>query len=537
MKLNQLLAMGCVVFGAALTARAQAYRVGDTVQNFTLTDRATGRQVGLEDFSGKIVFLEWFAWWCPFCQAAAPQVRSGIVDHYAARGGNPAGLPVLHVAVNLQAGQETQTQQFVDAYGIGLTLNDFNRALANRFQPGGQPIFAIINGVAGSLSHRQWELVFSQLGYGSTQAPITDFRRAIDSVRAAATVEPPAGVAPAITAQPLSQTVTAGTSVSLSVAATGTPVPTYQWQKNGDGIPGATAASLTLNPVTVSDAGNYTVVVTNSSGAVTSATALLTVNLPVPTSWLANLSVRTAMATGQTLIVGAVVSGGAKTILVRAAGPALHPFGLMGMADPRLELFTASSSPTVSNDDWPASLSGTFAAVGAFGFPSGSKDAAFSQSINGAFTVQARGTGPGVILVEAYDVTGGVTSRLINLSARNQVGTGENVLIAGLNTVGTGTKQVLIRAVRPGLAAFGVGGTLVDPKVQVYNGTTLVATNDNWDAALTSAFQQVGAFGLQPNSRDAALLVTLNANTSYTVQVSGTDSGTGEALIEVYEVF
>lgn len=190
----------------------------------------------------------------------------------------------------------------------------------------------------------------------------------------------------------------------------------------------------------------------------------------------------------------------------------------------------------MSNDDWPAGLAGTFAAVGAFGFSIGSKDAAVSQLIDGAFTVHARGPGPGVILVEAYDVAGGASPRLINLSARNQVGSGQNILIAGLNVAGTGTKQVLIRAVGPGLAAFGVGGTLADPRLQVFAGTTPVAANDNWEAALAAVFQQVGAFGLPPASKDAALLLSINAGTSYTVQVSGADGGTGEALIEVYEV-
>jgi hypothetical protein len=255
-------------------------------------------------------------------------------------------------------------------------------------------------------------------------------------------------------------------------------------------------------------------------------------------SALSNLSVRTTMAAGQVLTVGAVVSGGAKTILVRAAGPALNPFGLTGMVDPRLELYTTGSLPAAVNDDWPASLAPTFASLAAFPFTNGSRDSALSQSLNGSFTVQARGTGPGTILVEAYDSAGGVSPRLVNLSARSQVGTGSDILIAGFALAGSGTKQLLIRAIGPGLAVFGVTGTLVDPTVQVIAGTgSVVATNDNWDPSLASTFAQVGAFGLQPGSRDAAVLVTLAAGATYTVQVAGVNNGTGEALIEVYEVF
>lgn len=182
----------CLLFALLQSAaRGAAYRVGDVVENFSLVNRATGQPMQLTDFAGKIVVLEWFAWWCPFCQAAAPQVRDGVAKHYAARSGNPAGIEVVHVGVNLQAGQEAQTQNFLNKAELELVLHDFNRTLANRFFPtGGQPLFAIINGVAGSPSHRQWELIYSRQGYGQTTFPIADFRVAIDAVQATVVTPP-----------------------------------------------------------------------------------------------------------------------------------------------------------------------------------------------------------------------------------------------------------------------------------------------------------------------------------------------------------
>src|SRR6185295_3027582 len=100
-----------------------------------------------------------------------------------------------------------------------------------------------------------------------------------------------------------------------------------------------------------------------------------------------------------------------------------------------------------------------------FGFTAGSRDAALTQAIDGGRTIQAQGTGAGVVLVETYDTGGTGSARLVNVSARNQVGTGDNILIAGFNIAGTGTKQLLIRAVGPKLGAFGVTGFLVDPKL------------------------------------------------------------------------
>jgi hypothetical protein len=88
-------------------------------------------------------------------------------------------------------------------------------------------------------------------------------------------------VPPSITTQPANQTVTAGQTASFSVTATGTAPLSYQWQKNGTTISGATSPSYTTPATTSSDNGAvFTVVVSNSAGSVTSSAATLTVTTP-----------------------------------------------------------------------------------------------------------------------------------------------------------------------------------------------------------------------------------------------------------------
>src|SRR5690348_7830383 len=102
----------------------------------------------------------------------------------------------------------------------------------------------------------------------------------VTSSGATLTVKSPA-VAPSISTQPLSQTVNAGQTATFSVAGTGTAPMTYQWQKNGAGISGATASTYQTPVTAVSDSGSqFTVLISNSAGSVTSNPATLTVTAP-----------------------------------------------------------------------------------------------------------------------------------------------------------------------------------------------------------------------------------------------------------------
>src|SRR5712691_11334709 len=138
---------------------------------------------------------------------------------------------------------------------------------------------------------------------------VTNTAGTVTSAAATLTVNP-APVAPAITTQPVNQTVTAGQTATFTVVATGTAPLGYQWQKNGASIAGATAASYTTPATTTADSGSaFTVVVTNTAGTVTSAAATLTVNpapvAPAITSQPANQTV----TAGQTATFTVVATG------------------------------------------------------------------------------------------------------------------------------------------------------------------------------------------------------------------------------------
>jgi len=268
----------------------------------------------------------------------------------------------------------------------------------------------------------------------------------------------------------------------------------------------------------------------------------------VPTTLAArlfSLSTRGLAGTGdQTLIAGFATGGnGNKQLLLRGIGPGLTPFGVSGMvADPALTLFNSVGAVLQQNNDWggTATLTTAFAQVWAFPLSPNSKDAALLASLpGGVYTAHlAAQSGTGVALLEAYDTDPGTpATRLASLSARDQVGTGDNILIAGFAITGNVSRTVLIRGIGPTLARYGVSGLLANPQLQVFQGSTLLAQNDDWggDTTLAAIAAQVNTFALDANSKDAALLLTLPPG-AYTAQVSGVGNTTGVALVEIYEV-
>ncbi len=117
-------------------------------------------------------------------------------------------------------------------------------------------------------------------------------------------------VAPTITTQPANATVIAGTSATFSVVAAGTAPLTYQWQKSGAPIAGATAASYTTPAAVSSDSGSaFSVVVSNSAGTITSRTAVLTVSSAAPT--ITTQPADQSVHSGQTATFSVTASGNA----------------------------------------------------------------------------------------------------------------------------------------------------------------------------------------------------------------------------------
>jgi sugar lactone lactonase YvrE len=399
----------------------------------------------------------------------------------------------------------------------------------------------------------------------------------------------------AVTKPAPSGAVAAGDSVAMAVNVASDAGPsTYQWQHNGVNIAGATSATFTVNRAGPADRGDYSVVWTSPTGSSTLGAGTLSVT--GSDAKIVDLSVRAAVgAHGDVLITGFTVAGdnGAtpKPLLITGRGPFLEQFGISNfLAAPKTTLFDGQSQPIATGMAWstpPQIASGTgssplagvvpvavassslLQAVTGGTMPSGSADAVAVATLPaGTYSnvISAADAGAGVALAEVFDAdpwlgTGGTHSRLINVSARARVGSGNQVLIAGL-VVAQGAsgapETVMIRAQGPNLANFGLNDVMSHTRITLFDAQSApIASNTGWtnapiyitstsssplassgvglQSATTALQQQYAGNAFDQGASDSAMVVSLPAG-QYSIVLDNPDGLSGVGLIEVYEV-
>ncbi len=266
-------------------------------------------------------------------------------------------------------------------------------------------------------------------------------------------------------------------------------------------------------------------------------------------SYLVNQSLRAHVSPGSgTLIGGFVVrSGTPKTMLIRGVGPGLADQNVTNpIADPILTVFNEAGESILTNDDWgsddAAGISEAGTNVGAFDLVDGSADAAILADFNpGIYTVHvvSKDGSLGEALLEVYDVSGDMS--LANQSSRSKRDNPGEVSIAGFVIGGEAEKTLLIRGVGPGIAMFGLDDATPDVAIELFNDAAeSITSNDDWGTnanatEIEMVADSVGAFPFETDSKDAAILVTLEPGL-YTVHLTGPNDSVGVSLIELYEV-
>ncbi|MGH7945142.1 MAG: immunoglobulin domain-containing protein [Opitutaceae bacterium] len=388
---------------------------------------------------------------------------------------------------------------------------------------------------------------------------------------------------PDFTTHPASQVVSPGANATFTATATSNVPITYQWQKDGTAIAGATTTTLIVSNVQTANLGNYTLVATNMAGATTSNpgalsffpppsfathpashivspggtaafTATATSSVPFTYQWQKD-GVAIAGATTSTLSVPNVQTANLGSYVLVATNPAGST-----PSNPAVLSFT----PPPSFATHPASQSvaegatATFTATATSNLPITYQWRRDGVAIPGATTttlnvsnVQAGNLGNYTLV--ATNSVGSTTSnvaelsfafsnpgRLINLSIRTSLAAGGDSFTMGYVVGGSGTsgaKPLVIRVAGPSLTQLGVPGALDDPQMELFAGPTKTGENDNWGGtpALANAMAGVGAFPFTGTlSRDAAAAVNINSSDN-SVRVSAVGTGSGEVIAELYD--
>jgi len=279
--------------------------------------------------------------------------------------------------------------------------------------------------------------------------------------------------------------------------------------------------------------GYYRGGIDNSSDSVIESVRNAFIHRP---STLGNISTRLRVQTGDNAMIGGFIITGTqpKTVIVRGMGPSLPVLG--ALADPVIEVHGASGELLAMNDNWMDDPNRQHVIDSGLA-PTNDLESALWGIINpGPYTVVVRGKNDtaGVGLFEVYDLDQTVDSKLGNISTRGFVETDNNVMIGGTIIVGNEPARVLLRAIGPSLTSFGVPNVLQDPTLELRDANgDLVASNDNWRSDQEA---EIIATGIPPsNDLESAIVGNLLPG-NYTAIVRGINNGTGNAVVEAYEL-
>jgi len=309
---------------------------------------------------------------------------------------------------------------------------------------------------------------------------------------------PPATpVAPTITTQPTAtQTVTAGTSVSFTVAATGTPAPTYQWKKGGTAVAtGGTAATYTIATPTVSDAGTYTVTVTNSAGNITSNPAVLNV---LPAATAPSIDVQPTPST-------TVLEGGSATLSVSAS---TADGGILSYQWKRGTTNVGTNSASLSLNPVALADAGTYTVV-----VTNTLNGTTAQTTSNAAVLTVNAL-PGIPTISVHPLTQSITegnNLTLSVTATASNGTLSYQWKKGAANVGTNSPSLVFTPV-----ALADAGTYTVVVTNTLNGTTAQTTSDS--AVVTVTPLPAPVIDVQPQSKT----VVAPSGTTFSVTAHGT---------------
>ncbi len=158
-----------------LAATLSSNLAAKPLDSFELGDLVNGGTVNMQDYQGSIILLDFFAHWCSPCRKSTPLIESKIGEYYKTQNGNPAGITVHALPVNIDISNPKRTERFVKALKLTHALEDTSGELYETIAGNrGIPFFAVIDATGD-----QFQLIYDHAGFEG----IEKLRSVIDSVK------------------------------------------------------------------------------------------------------------------------------------------------------------------------------------------------------------------------------------------------------------------------------------------------------------------------------------------------------------------